>query len=152
MPSGTIKQACDNAKEIINNNTKGIKSSWKVSNNEVKISPNGKKLFFKIYEDEPEPKPDPKAVKVAIWSYNDRILQSEQKALLSYSQHKEYQAVFHLSENKVVRLEQDGDRRAGYLNMSDTDVNYLLTESDVEYSEASRLLSEKTRFLFGEYK
>jgi dienelactone hydrolase len=72
------------------------------------FSKDGTRLFLTLKEkNHPVPKPD--AVKVDIWSYTDKKLQSEQLSELN-AYPKSYVAVININDHRIIRLQQENER------------------------------------------
>ncbi len=62
--------------EIVSNETKGIESGFEISNDAPSFSLNGSYIFFKQQPPPDSRKASDTAVRVDVWSYKDRVLQS----------------------------------------------------------------------------
>lgn len=75
----------------------------------------GNSIFLSLKEKE-SPSPDPNAVRVDIWSYNDPQLQSQQLAQLDPGRFfmggelRSYRAVINIYDHHVIRLQQEDER------------------------------------------
>jgi dipeptidyl aminopeptidase/acylaminoacyl peptidase len=96
------------AKRIAMAGTRGIPGGWQVSEHgAVRFSPDGRRLFFGT-SPAPQPAPADSAtaaeVKVDIWHWRDPQIQPQQLARVAQERRRNYLAVAHLRENRVVQL------------------------------------------------
>ncbi|OQP59243.1 hypothetical protein A3860_37965 [Niastella vici] len=68
----------DKAVLRVNNQSAGIKSQLTITNTGLRFSKNGNWIYFQLEPPIDNRKPDLNAVKVNIWSYKDKVLQSNQ--------------------------------------------------------------------------
>ncbi len=89
--------------------------------NIYRFSNDGKRLFINLKEHD-FLKATLDAVKVDVWSYQDAKLQSEQLSDLSFNIHylsknagpRTYLAVVKLNDERIIRLQQDSDKRIDF--------------------------------------
>ncbi len=122
------------AVNIVNMGTQGMISDWSVSENgNLSFSENGTRLFFgtaqKPVEEAKDTLLDDEKYSLDIWSYNDPLLQPQQKVQLRSEENRTYQAVYHINEAKMVQLatldmpsirllqKKDGDLALGSSNL-----------------------------------
>lgn len=86
------------------------------------FSQDGSKIFVKLREQGLKPNPD--AVQVDVWSYTDALLQSQQLAELGGT--KTYESVIGISDRRIIRLQQKGEKVAIMPNWDSGD--YLLID------------------------
>lgn len=122
------------ANNVVDTETDGMIEDWSVSENgSLSFSENGKRLFFGTAL---KPVEEPKDTLLAdekysldIWSWDDPLLQPQQKIQLKNEQRRTYQAVFHIGEAKMIQLanteipnirllqKKDGDLALGTSNL-----------------------------------
>lgn len=92
--------------------TKDIPENWTVSENgRIDFSENNQRLFFGIAP-KPEPEPedtllDEEKIVLDLWSWTDPLLQPQQLSNLDKELKRTYLSVYHISENKIVQLEDE---------------------------------------------
>jgi dipeptidyl aminopeptidase/acylaminoacyl peptidase len=96
------------AKRIATTGTRGLPEGWQVSEfGAVRFSPDGRRLFFGTAP-APEPAPADSAaaakVKVDVWHWQDPQIQPQQLVRLGQERRRNFLAVAHLRENRVVQL------------------------------------------------
>jgi len=96
------------ARLVATTGTRGIPEGWQVSEHgSVRFSPNGQRLFFGTA---PLPAPAPAdsaaaaEVKVDIWHWRDPQIQPQQLVRVNQERRRNFLAVAHLRENRVVQL------------------------------------------------
>ncbi len=141
---GTIRSKSGYAVKLIDDKSAGIIDSLRVAGGELKFSSDGSKLFFNVYVNEIADTGRASMASVNIWNYKDIRLQSEQLVPKWWGAQRAYQAVIHLSNNKIIRLSKMAiiELISPHLNTG-ADFNYMLALKEVNYSEASRLVSER---------
>jgi len=86
--------------------TAGLPSGWSPNENgRPEFSKDGSKLFFGVAPaPKPEPEDGPDPVKVDIWHWKDPELQPMQKVRAEEEKKRNYRAVFHQKDQKIVTL------------------------------------------------
>ena len=100
------------AAALVTATTAGVPDGWIVSDDRTpNFSKNGQRLFFGTA---PRPEPEPtdtvpadERVTVDIWAWTDPLLQPNQLRQLEQERNRNYMAVVHLGENRVVQLATD---------------------------------------------
>ncbi len=97
------------AQNVVNPETQGMISDWSVSENgSLSFSDKGNRLFFgaalKPVEEPKDTLLKEEKYSLDIWSYNDPLLQPQQKVQLKNEEKRTYQAVYHIDESKMVQL------------------------------------------------
>lgn len=134
------------ARNVAGSGTEGIPRDWRVSEKgSVSFSHDGARLFFGAA---PPPPGDPdeddemlSSVKVDVWSWHDPLLQPNQLVDLNRERDRTYQAVLHISTNRVVQLEDEALPSVSVGNRGTADV--ALGTDDRPYQ---RIISWDTRF------
>jgi dienelactone hydrolase len=94
------------ATELASAATPGMRPGWAPSENgKLEFSKDGARLFFGTSlapKADPEDAPDP--VKVDIWGWKDPLLQPMQKVRAEEEKKRNYRAVIHLKEKRLVQL------------------------------------------------
>ena len=99
----------DAARPVASTDTPGIAEGWEVSENgSPSFSRDGRRLFFGTAPT-PEPAPedsliDEERITVDIWNWKDPYLQPMQKLQVQRERRRNYQAVVHLRDGRVVQL------------------------------------------------
>lgn len=98
------------AKNIVSVGTDGMVDDWSVSENgTLSFSEKGNRLFFgtaeKPVEEAKDTLLDEEKYSLDIWSYDDPLLQPQQKVQLRSEERRTYTAVYHIDESKMVQLE-----------------------------------------------
>lgn len=93
---------------IATTGTRGLPEGWQVSEHgAIRFSPDGRRLFFGTAP-APEPAPTDSAaaaeVKVDIWHWQDPQIQPQQLVRVAQERRRNFLAVAHLRENRVVQL------------------------------------------------
>lgn len=138
------------AENIVSSATPGMISDWSASENAtLSFSENGSRLFFGTAL---RPINEPKDTLLAdekysldIWSYNDPLLQPQQKIQLKNEKKRTYQAVYHIDEARMVQLatvEMPGVR---FLQKKDGDL--ALGSSSLKYRKETSWDSNR----YGDY-
>lgn len=128
------------ANELVNTSTDGMQKGWDIENTDLEFSPNGQQLFFKIFDKPTEQKTDAQASSVNVWSYKDEFLQPAQQEALKYSANLSYQAVFSFREEKVMRLQQEGER---FLELNTGGNDDLMLTEDITNPNWARWLPQQ---------
>jgi dipeptidyl aminopeptidase/acylaminoacyl peptidase len=124
--------------------TPGMEDGFAIANDQIKFSPDGKKLFFSMQKVLPTYKLDPSAVNVDIWNYKDEYLQSDQLKQPPWVNNRSLLAVINERNNKIVKLEHENDGLWGNVELNEGDGdNYFLTETRVNISEGYRKKGER---------
>lgn len=96
------------ARLIATTGTRGIPDGWQVSEfGTVRFSPNGQRLFFgtaPLPTPAPADSADAAEVKVDIWHWRDPLIQPQQLMQANQERRRNFLAVAHLRENRVVQL------------------------------------------------
>ncbi len=120
----------DECTKVVDTGTPGMTEGWSVSGNgRLSFSDSGERLFFGTAE---KPVEEPEDTLLAeekysldIWSWNDPLLQPQQKKQLSSEKKRTYEAVYLVPEAKMVQLatedmpmvrmmqKRDGDKAIG---------------------------------------
>ncbi|MFO7693993.1 MAG: prolyl oligopeptidase family serine peptidase [Vicinamibacterales bacterium] len=126
--------AADAAAEIASGTTSGMPAGMVVSENgRPEFSKDGNRLFFG-YAKPPAPEPAEDAaepVKVDIWSWSDPLLQPMQKVQVDAEKRRNYRAVVHLKDKRLVPLASEDMPN---VTVNDTDA-VALGSSDVPYRQ-----------------
>jgi len=99
-----------NSKRLeVNSSTYGIKKGWEISEyQKPEYSENGLRLFFGLQKKkkliEKDTLLDDEKAEVDVWSWDDKVIQSVQKANKKKIIEKSYLAVYHFKSKKVVQL------------------------------------------------
>ncbi len=104
-----VQLAVDKAKS-------GMPKGWMVSQHfEPYFSANGKRLFFGTKpipdKEEKDTLLDDEKAELDIWSWNDTLLQTQQKVRLKDADKKSFMAVYHISEKRMLQLANDSIER-----------------------------------------
>lgn len=97
------------ARVMVNEKTAGMPESWSVSENgNLRFSDSENRLFFGTA---PAPHAEPEDTLLAdekyrldIWSWHDKMLQPQQKVQLNRLKNRNYMAVYHMKDGKMVQL------------------------------------------------
>ena len=97
------------ANKIIGTETAGMPQGWSVSENgSLQFSESGNRIFFGTNEKPVEEPEDTllteEKYSLDIWSWQDPLLQPQQKIELSRERRKTYLAVYHIAEKRMVQL------------------------------------------------
>lgn len=140
----------DAAKSIVSIETEGMISDWSVSENgNLSFSENGNRLFFGTAL---KPVEEPKDTLLAdekysldIWSYQDPLLQPQQKVQLKTELKRTYHAVYHINESKMVQLANLEMPNVRFLEKKDG--NLALGSSSLKYRKETSWDSNR----YGDY-
>ncbi len=140
----------DEAKNIVSVGTQGMKSDWSVSENgDLSFSENGKRLFFgtalKPIEETKDTLLDDEKYSLDIWSYQDPLLQPQQKVQLKDEEKRTYQAVYHIQESRMVQLATLDMPSVRFLQKKDGDL--ALGSSSLKYRKETSWDSNR----YGDY-
>ena len=124
------------AQEVAGVGTPGIADGWAVSENgSISFSESGKRLIFGTA---PAPVEEPKDTlldeekyRLDIWSWQDPVLQPQQKVNLSRDKRKSYTAVYHISSKKLIQLADEEMPDVRLLMKGDGDI--AIGSSDLDY-------------------
>ncbi|MBI5217886.1 MAG: S9 family peptidase [Bacteroidia bacterium] len=102
----------ESAKCIVDTVNPGLQKGWCASENgEIYFSKDGAKLYFgtmpRPEKEKKDTLPDDEKVKVDIWNWKDTLIQPQQLSELEKEQKRNYLAVYHLKDNKLVQLASD---------------------------------------------
>jgi dipeptidyl aminopeptidase/acylaminoacyl peptidase len=108
------KKGMDKMSPIATNNSPGIGKDLVIDTRRVPFfSKDGKQvLFYLVKKQEEITKASPDAVKIDVWNYRDKELQSEQQMPDGQSQHS-FAAAINVGSNQVIQLEMDGEHAIG---------------------------------------
>ncbi|MCL1908524.1 MAG: prolyl oligopeptidase family serine peptidase [Holophagaceae bacterium] len=125
----------DSPKEIVAPGTSGLPDGWNVSQHgNLSFSKDGKRLFLGTAPiPKTTPKDAPEPLKVDIWHWQDPELQTAQRAKAEAEKNRNYRAVFHLDNSKLVQLASEEMANVA-INEND---RYALGSDDREYLMAS---------------
>jgi len=126
------------ANNIVNAKTVGMIADWTVSENgTLSFSENSKRLFFgtalKPVEEPKDTLLDEEKYSLDIWSWNDPLLQPQQKVQLKNEQRRTYEAAYHIDKAKMVQLENKDMPSVSLLQKKDGDL--ALGSSNLKYQE-----------------
>ncbi|MHA4811733.1 alpha/beta hydrolase family protein [Flavitalea flava] len=111
-----FKKGMVKMKPLITNSTAGISEGFKINpDGPVTFNQTGKIIMFYIVEREKVlPLPSPNSIKVDVWHYRDKELQSVQLGSDGVS-FKSFAAAANIVDSKVIRIEQEGERSSSPL-------------------------------------
>jgi dienelactone hydrolase len=105
----------------------GLDEGWRIMEL-TGFSANGRRLFFKAAPKKSRPQPDSRLPGVDIWSYRDARLQSQQ--LAEANRIKTYAFVITLPEQRVIRLEKNGERITSRYPLMAVNDDYVLVTKE----------------------
>ena len=116
--------------------TEGMPEGWSVSENgRLSFSDSGNRLFFGTAEKPVEEPEDTlladEKYKLDIWSWNDPLLQPQQKEQLQSEKNRSYEAVYHINAGKMVQLATEEIPRVSFFLKRDGD--RVIGESSLKY-------------------
>ncbi len=131
----------DEALLIADTDTPGMPDRWQVSQHtSLLFAKNGNKLFFGTA---PIPEPEPvdtllpeEKHSVDVWHYRDPLIQPMQLVQLSREEKRNYQAVYHINNNRMVQLADEvmpdvsvSKKLSGTLILGESKLPYLIANS-----------------------
>jgi dipeptidyl aminopeptidase/acylaminoacyl peptidase len=119
----------DKAVMHVDDYTPGIDSRLSINNDIPKFSKNGQWIYFSLKQTEIS-KPKTNAVKIDVWSYQDKELQSVQ---LKNPKSRTFQAVVSIKNNKVIRLEHENEKSTL------TELDNIIIINDNEFGDPSNV-------------
>ena len=124
------------ANNVVNTKTEGMIKDWSVSENgTLGFSENNNRLFFgtalKPVEEPKDTLLDEEKYSLDIWSWNDPLLQPQQKIQLKAEQQRTYEAVYHINKSTMIQLENTDMPTVHFLQKKDG--NLALGSSDLKY-------------------
>jgi dienelactone hydrolase len=94
------------AKQVVNETTANLEAGYSVTASQLQYSPDGQRLFFRIYRLADTIKSKPGAVSVDVWNYKDEWLQCDQLNDVMSGVPPTYLSVVDLHTHRAMRLEQ----------------------------------------------
>jgi len=110
------KEGMDKAVLRVNSQTPGVDEGLQIGEDKPMFSKNGKWIFFHLENLQYTKKPNADAVKVDVWNYKDKVLQSEQLNGNSSGSNTSFSAAINYNGNNVIRIENDEDQVVTDLN------------------------------------
>lgn len=104
-----LSKAGEKAVKVVDSSNPGMPSGWSVSENgNITFSDNGTRMFFGTSE-KPVKEPEDTLIadekyKLDIWSWDDEILQPQQKLQLDQELKRTYQAVYHIDKGTMLQM------------------------------------------------
>lgn len=125
----------NNSKEIVAPGTPGLPNNWNVSEHgSLSFSKDGKRLFLGTAPiPKAPPKDAPEPLRVDIWHWQDPELQTVQRVRAEAERNRNYRAVFHLDNSKLVQL---ANPEMASVSVNDNS-RYALGSDDRQYQIAS---------------
>lgn len=124
------------ANEIVNNNNEELPEDWKISEHgKPRFSKSNDRLFFGTAPKLPEidtTVPDDEIPVLDVWHWDEPVLQSRQLNNRERNLKKNYMAVYHLDQEKMVQLESKD--YTGIKLIDEGDANKVLAWSYLPYS------------------
>jgi len=130
----------DECMVVAGEGTAGIPEGWSVSENgRLSFSDSGERLFFGTAEKPVEEPEDTllaeEKYSVDVWSWHDPLLQPQQKIRKQSESNRTYEAVYHISEGRVVQLAREDIPSARFFMEKDGDI--VIGISSLEYRKES---------------
>jgi dienelactone hydrolase len=124
--------------KVIDSSNRAMPAGWSVSENgNISFSEDGTRLFFGTAE---KPAQEPKDTlladekyKLDIWSWDDEILQPQQKKQLDQELKRTYQAVYHIDKSIMIMLASTDMPSVRLMQKGDNDI--ALGTSDLKYQK-----------------
>ena len=124
-------------KKVIDTSFQQLKSGYKTSIFKAPyFSDNGKKLFFftqvipKKFDSDTTLLKD-ELGEVSVWSWNDKLIQTEQEFNLKRSRSKSYLSVYDIEKEKIITLQDD--KFENVITAKDNNSRYILGISSIPY-------------------
>jgi len=123
------------AKEIVNNGSRGIPKNWKISENgRIRFSENGRRIFFGTVPVRPRRDPtilDEDYPELDVWHYSEGLLHTEQLVNKDRELKRTYLAMYDINNGSLVQIETEDIPESSLLDEGNSD--HVLLHSGKPY-------------------